>query len=108
MEIKKLKNGNFAILEKVQPSVSVINLVSNNINQNRFGTNIEQNRLLHGVDKEIFDADLKLARIEYNHKFSGIDKYDGNILILDYNPKTKKFLFGPIDFSGQGTKSMPD
>ncbi len=106
--IKKLKNGNFAVLEKVHPSMSVSNILFNCRNQNRFGTDKNYNRLTQSINSTQLDKQLKLARTEYKQMFVEIDKFEGNILVLDYEPKTKKFVFGAIDFSGNNTKSMPN
>ncbi|GEM_PF-2840083 len=110
--IKKLLSGKYAILEKVYPTQSAFEYISidkKDIEENRyhkFTDNFLKNKDPK-INSQEFYTQLKKAVKEYDSTFKNIaDMFSGNILVLDYNPKTKKFLFGPIDFAGS-TESLP-
>jgi len=108
--VKKLKTGEYALLEKVYSSVSISDIYSNRKNRNRyftFGSKFFKNRNIDVTTPE-FDKLLQDTHSEYKEVFKQIDSNTENILVLDYNPKTKKLLLGPIDFFGANRKSIPN
>jgi len=97
--IKKLKTGEYALLEKVFPSTSVFLFETSN-RYTKTAIEFLKNKNIDIHKPQFYITTLNNAYQEYKNVFqkTGIDTYKGNILILDYNPKTKKFVFGPIDF----------
>ncbi len=107
--IQKLKTGKYALLEKVYPAMSIADhLFFSKEELNRYYKSTirffgNENSKLTAEHKD----KLRIAYNEYKHKFyKTADIAEGNVLVLDYNPGTKKFLFGPIDFVGQSPSQL--
>lgn len=102
--IKELKTGEYAVLEKVHPSMSLsdLSMWGQTSGKNRFSkaTYRMLKKKYPEFDEFRFQIELSNAYTEYEltFKHTGIDFASSNVLVLDYNPKTKKFLFGPIDY----------
>jgi len=102
--IKKLKTGEYAVLEKVYISPSYFELIYKDTEYNRNQKFIIKFFRDKGIDIKDpqFKNSLKNAYTEYLSKFNrdDADRSEGNLLVLDFNKKTNKFLFGQIDFFG--------
>jgi|GEM_PF-3123587 len=101
--------ANILFNPRINHRMSNSEILFNHRINNRYDTDLEINRIMHNSNKTEFINNLKLAYKEYETKFRRyIDIADSNILVLDYNPETKKFLFGPIHFAGSNTKYFPN
>ena len=112
LDVRKLKSGNYALLEKVQPAITVYDLSSDGWhNNNRFTKNhLSFLKSKVNIDSPEFKTLIKKAYNEYVSKLgenTGIDHHKTNVLVLDYDPIEKKLLFGPIDFTISCTQSLP-
>lgn len=126
-EVKYNKISRYMLIEKVHPVVDVaiaykiLNFLyasrDNNyskLNVHRYSKNFIRFLKSKNIkDYKDFFNKLSDAVEEYAKVFSGFHSYDekidvneGNILLLDYDTKTNKFLFGPIDFTGAYTSSV--